>query len=77
MVWRAFVLTTDRSMILATRYCSEGLDEQGPITEGHYPSIRSLWEANHSIAQQALQMLEARTNRACRAVMPSGPGNRL
>jgi hypothetical protein len=29
----AFVLTTDRSMILATRYRSEGLDEQRPITE--------------------------------------------
>jgi aryl carrier-like protein len=27
------VLTTDRSMILATRYRSEGLDEQRPITE--------------------------------------------
>ena len=33
MVWQPFVLTTDRSMILATRYRSEGLDDQGPITE--------------------------------------------
>jgi len=33
MVWRPFVLTTDRSMILAARYRSEGLDEKRPITE--------------------------------------------
>ena len=33
MVWRPFVPTTDRSMILATRYRSEGLDEKRPITE--------------------------------------------
>lgn len=33
MVWRPFVSTTDRSMILATRDCSEGLDESRPITE--------------------------------------------
>ena len=33
MVWRPFVPTTDRSMILATRGRSEGLDEKRPITE--------------------------------------------
>jgi hypothetical protein len=33
MVWRPFVPTTDRSMILAMRFCSEGLDEERPITE--------------------------------------------
>lgn len=33
MVWRPFVPTTDRSMILATRGRSEGLDEKPPITE--------------------------------------------
>jgi hypothetical protein len=57
MVWRPFVPTTDRSMILATRGRSEGLDEKRPITEalqlriltvsdslGHHDSAWGSWD---------------------------------
>jgi hypothetical protein len=39
MRWESFVLTTDRSMIPATRYHSEDLTSKGPLQKfGRSPS---------------------------------------
>jgi hydroxymethylglutaryl-CoA lyase len=47
MMWQSFVLTTDRSMILATRRSLGGLDTERPITEAlHLHDTRGLGCAN-------------------------------
>ncbi len=55
MVWRPLVLTTDRSMILATRCRSEGLDKKRPITEGTVAMER--WEFGAIIAALIVHLL--------------------